>query len=139
GVPRLVFTSSPSVCFDGRDHVNASNDLPYAKRFLAAYPETKARAEKLVLAANGARGLATVALRPHLVFGPGDPHLIPRLLDRARRGRLLAVGDRKNRISLTYVDNAAHAHVDACDRLEPGAAHAGRAYFIAQTEPVRLW
>jgi nucleoside-diphosphate-sugar epimerase len=138
-VPRFVFTSSPSVCFDGRDHVNASNDQPYARRFLAAYPETKAEAEKLVLAANGSRGIATVALRPHLVFGPGDPHLIPRILDRARRGKLLAVGDRRNRVSLTYVDTAAQAHVDACDRLEPGAVHAGRAYFIAQSEPVVLW
>lgn len=138
-VPRLVFTSSPSVCFDGRDHVDAGNDLPYAKYFLADYPRTKMIAEKMVLAANGKSGLATVALRPHLLFGPGDPHLIPRLLSRARSGNLAAVGSRKNRVSLTYVENAAHAHLDACDRLSLDAPHAGRAYFIAQEEPVVLW
>lgn len=138
-VPRLVFTSSPSVCFDGRDHVDAANDLPYAKYFLADYPRTKTIAEKLALAANGKSGLATVALRPHLLFGPGDPHLIPRILARARAGKLWAVGARTNRVSLTFVENAAQAHIAACDRLELGAPHAGRAYFIAQEEPVVLW
>ncbi|MDZ4772069.1 MAG: NAD-dependent epimerase/dehydratase family protein [Planctomycetota bacterium] len=138
GIARLVFTSSPSVCFDGRDHVNASNDLPLAKRFLCDYPRTKAEAETLVLAANDSR-LATCALRPHLVFGPNDPHLLPRLIDRARRGKLAIVGDGTNRVSLTYVDNAAWAHIDAADRLRQGAAHAGRAYFIAQEESVALW
>jgi nucleoside-diphosphate-sugar epimerase len=138
-IARLVYTSSPSVCFDGRDHSNAGNDLPYARAFLAEYPRSKALAEKLVLAANGAGGLATCALRPHLIFGPGDPHLVPRLLERARTGKLAIVGDARNRVSLTYVDNAAHAHLDAADRLAPGAAHAGRAYFVAQEEPVVLW
>jgi 2-alkyl-3-oxoalkanoate reductase len=138
-VPRLVFTSSPSVCFDGRDHLDAGNDLPYAKHFLSDYPRTKMIAEKMVLAANGKSGLATVALRPHLLFGPGDPHLIPRLLARARAGKLVAVGSRTNRVSLTFVENAAHAHLDACDRLSLDAPHAGRAYFIAQEEPVVLW
>ena len=138
GVPRLVYTSSPSVCFDGRDHVRAGNDLPYAERFLCAYPATKAEAERSVLAANGPR-LATCALRPHLIFGPGDPHLVPRLLARARAERLLIVGRGDNEVSLTYVDNAAAAHLDAARALRPGAPHAGRAYFIAQEEPVRLW
>jgi len=139
GVERLVYTSSPSVCFDGRDHVRAGDDLPRAKRFLCAYPETKARAEELVLAANGRGGLATCALRPHLVFGARDPHLIPRLLERARRGRLLAVGGGGNEVSLTCVENAAAAHLDAARTLSPDAPHAGRAYFVAQRDPVDLW
>ena len=138
-IPRLVQTSSPSVCFDGSDHVHAGNDLVYPRRFLAAYPESKARAEALVLAANGTGGLATCALRPHLIFGPRDPHLVPRLLDRARAGQLRIVGSGTNEVSMTYVDNAAHAHLCAADVLVPSAPHAGKAYFINQEEPVRLW
>jgi nucleoside-diphosphate-sugar epimerase len=138
-VKRLVFTSSPSVCFDGRDHVRAGNDLPYATRFLAHYPRSKAEAEALVLAANGADGLVTCALRPHLIFGPGDPHLLPRLLERARAGRLAIVGAGDNEVSLTYIATAADAHVAAADRLHESAPHAGRAYFVSQSEPVRLW
>lgn len=138
-VTKLVFTSSPSVCFDGTDHVNASNDLPRARSFLCDYPRTKALAEELVLAANGRDGLATVALRPHLVFGPGDPHLVPRLLARARKRKLVRVGDGRNEVSLTHVENAAAAHVAALDALELGAPCAGRAYFVTQRDPVRLW
>jgi len=139
GVGRLVYTSSPSVCFDGEDHVQAGNDLPYARKFLAAYPETKARAEQRVLAANGTGGLSTCALRPHLIVGPDDPHILPRLVARARAGRLSIVGDGRNEVSLTWIGNAVRAHLDAADRLGPGAAHAGRAYFVAQREPVVLW
>jgi len=138
GVRALVHTSSPAVCFDGRDHVRASNDLPRARRFLCDYARTKARAEELVLGAND-ESLATCALRPHLVFGPRDPHLVPRLVARARTGRLLVVGDGANEVSVTYVENAAAAHVDAARALGPGAPHAGRAYFLGQEEPVELW
>lgn len=137
-VPRLVFTSSPSVCFDGRDHANAGDDIPHATRFLAHYPKSKALAEKHVLSWNG-RGIATTALRPHLIVGPGDPHLLTRVAQRARAGELRVVGDGHNRVSLTDVENAAWAHLDAADALESGAPHAGRAYFVAQTEPVAIW
>jgi nucleoside-diphosphate-sugar epimerase len=138
-VPKLVFTSSPSVVFGGKGHVRASNDVPYPERYLCAYPETKARAEQIVLAANGRWGLATCALRPHLIFGPGDPHLVPRLLARARAGKLVRIGDGANEVTLCAVDNAAHAHLLAADSLSLGAPHAGRAYFIGQEEPVKLW
>lgn len=138
-VPRLVYTSSPSVCFDGKDHVKAGNDLPYARKFLAAYPRTKAQAEAIVLGANGSDGVATCALRPHLLVGPDDPHLLPRLVARARAGRLAVVGDGRNEVSLTWVGNAAAAHLAAADRLEPRAPHAGKAYFVAQKDPVILW
>lgn len=147
GVPRLVHTSSPSVVFDGHDHRHAGQDLPYPRRFLAAYPRTKAAAEVLVLRADGAplaghgeRTLATVALRPHLVFGPRDPHLVPRLLERAARRQLAIVGDGTNEVSLTYVDNAAAAHLAAADALAVSSSPArGKAYFVANREPVRLW
>lgn len=135
GIQRLVLTSSPSVCFDGRDHVDAGPDLPYPRRYLAHYPRTKAAAERLVLAASG-EGLLTTALRPHLIVGPRDPHLVPRLVERARAGRLRIVGRGDNVVSLTHVDNAAEAHLAAADSLE---AVAGRAFFVANREPVRLW
>lgn len=138
-VPRLVFTSSPSVVFDGGDHLDAGNDLPYPARFLAHYPRTKAQAERLVLEANGRWNLATCALRPHLIFGARDPHLVPRVLARARAGRLLIVGRGDNLVSMTAVENAAAAHLDAARALTPGAPHAGRAYFVNQRDPVRLW
>ena len=138
GVARLVYTSSPSVVFDGRDHVGADESLPYARRFLAAYPATKAQAEREVLAANGA-SLATLALRPHLVLGPGDASLMPRLVARARAGKLRVVGSGRNVVSFTWVENAAAAHADALERLVPGSSAAGRAFFVAQKEPVELW
>src|SRR5262245_17274506 len=84
-VRKLVYTSTPSVVHDGGDLEGADESVPYPKHFVAAYPETKALAEQAVLAANGPE-LATVALRPHLIWGPGDPHLVPRILERARAG-----------------------------------------------------
>lgn len=134
GVPRLVYTSTPSVVHGGGDIEGGDESLPYPRRFESAYPETKAEAERRVLAAND-EALATVALRPHLVWGPGDRQLIPRLLERARAGRVFLVGRADKRVDATYVDNAADAHLNAADRLAPGAACAGRAYFIAQGEP----
>jgi len=118
--------------------VMASNDVAPATQFLAHYPATKARAEELVLAANS-ETLATCALRPHLVFGPGDPHILPRLIDRARRGRLFIVGEGTNEVTVSYVENAAHAHLCAAKSLAPDAPHAGCAYFVGQEQPVLLW
>ncbi|MGE3822335.1 MAG: NAD-dependent epimerase/dehydratase family protein [Isosphaeraceae bacterium] len=138
GVKTLVYTSSPCVVFNGRDMEGADESAPYPSHFDASYPATKAEAERLVLAANGPE-LATVALRPHLIWGPGDHHLVPRILARARAGRLRRIGRGDPRIDATYVDNAADAHLLAADRLEPGSPIAGRAYFIAQGEPVPLW
>jgi len=138
GVRRLVHTSSPSATFDGRDHRGVRGDLPLSERFLCAYPATKAAAERLVRTANGPE-LATCILRPHLVVGPRDPHLVPRLVQRGRAGKLAVVGDGTNEVSLCWVENAADAHLAAARSLEPGAAHAGRAYFLGQREPVLLW
>ena len=137
GVGRLVYTSTPSVVYAGPIE-GGDESLPYPKRYDAAYPATKAVAERAVLAANGP-DLATVALRPHLIWGPGDPHLIPRVLARARAGKLRRVGTAPVKVDVTYVDNAADAHVLAADCLAPGAAPAGRAYFISNGEPVELW
>jgi nucleoside-diphosphate-sugar epimerase len=138
GVQRLVFTSSPSVVGAGHPIEGGDESLPYPRRYVAHYPRTKAEAERAVLAANGP-DLATVSLRPHLIWGPGDHHLIPRLLARARAGQLRQIGDGTNRVDVTYVDDAAAAHVLAGDCLAPGAPLAGKPYFISQGEPVALW
>ncbi len=138
GVPKLVYTSSPSVTFDGRDQRDIDETAPYPTRWLCAYPHTKALAEQAVLAANDEK-LSTCALRPHLIWGPRDKHLIPRLLERARQGQLGRVGYGTNLIDMIYVENAAAAHLQAAEVLAPGSAVAGRAYFISQGHPVNCW
>ncbi len=138
-VGRLVYTSSPSVTFDGTDQCGVDESAPYPKRWLAHYPHSKALAEKMVLAANGQHGLLTCALRPHLIWGPGDRHLIPKLLRRATSGRLRRVGDGRNLIDNVFVDDAAQAHLLAAEALTPGSPAAGSAYFISQGQPVNCW
>ena len=138
GVRRLVYTSSPSVVFDGRDMEGADESAPYPATFEAHYPRTKALAEQLVRAANDAQ-LAAVSLRPHLIWGPGDNHLLPRLVARARAGQLARIGSRPNLIDTVYVDNAANAHLLAAEKLSPGSPVAGKVYFISQGEPVPMW
>lgn len=139
GVSRLVYTSSPSVTFDGRDQCDVDESAPYPASFLCYYPQTKAQAEQEVLAANGKDGLYTCALRPHLIWGPRDSHLIPRLLGRAREGSLRRVGDGKNLVDMIYVENAAEAHLQAADRLAAGSPVGGKAYFLSQGEAVNCW
>ncbi|MBI1993238.1 MAG: NAD-dependent epimerase/dehydratase family protein [Deltaproteobacteria bacterium] len=138
-VPRLVYTSTPSVIFDRSDLCNIDETYPYPDRYDCYYPETKAMAERLVVAANGREGLLTTALRPHLVWGPRDNHLIPKVLERARAGQLFVVGDGSNKVDVTYVENAADAHLQAADHLRAGSPVAGQVYFISQGEPVVLW
>jgi nucleoside-diphosphate-sugar epimerase len=137
GIDRLVFTSSPSVTFAGRDQQGVDESEPYPDRHLSDYPRTKAIAERAVRAAADG-SLATVSLRPHLVWGPGDPHFLPRLVERARAGRLKLVGDGSARVDSTYIDNAVDAHLAAASRLRPGAPLSGRAYFISNGEPIAI-
>lgn len=143
GVERLVYTSSPSVTFAGVDQCGADEQAPYDFDWMLAhrahYSRSKAIAEQAVLAANDGR-LRTCALRPHLIWGPRDNHLIPRLIDRARKGRLRRVGDGKNRVDTIYVENAAVAHLQAADALlDASSPAAGKAYFLSQNEPVNCW
>ncbi|MGL4943465.1 MAG: NAD-dependent epimerase/dehydratase family protein [Thermoguttaceae bacterium] len=138
GVQKLVYTSSPSVTFDGSPQRNVNETVPYPTRWLAHYPHSKALAERAVLEVHGEK-LATCALRPHLIWGTGDRHLIPRLLDRARCGRLMRVGDGKNLIDTIYIDNAASAHLKAADALTQNSVVGGKAYFLSQGEPVVCW
>lgn len=138
GVPKLIYTSTPSVVAGGHHRAGGDESLPYPAHFESPYAHTKAIAEQLVRRANGA-DLLTVSLRPHIVFGPRDTQIIPRLVARARQGKLIRVGDGRNRIDATYVEDAARAHLLAADALTPDSPLAGSAYFISQDEPVNLW
>ena len=137
-VSRLVFTSSPSVVFAGGDMENVDESVPYPPHYHSYYSETKALAEQKVLAAND-DDLRTLALRPHLVWGPRDNHIVPRLVARARAGQLRQIGSGENLIDSTYIDNAADAHVLAADALAERPSAAGRAYFISNGEPLGVW
>jgi nucleoside-diphosphate-sugar epimerase len=137
-VPRLVYTSTPSVVFNGESHAGVDESQSYGSKFPCHYPHTKALAEQAVLVAHDNQNLRVIALRPHLIWGAGDPHLVPRIL--ARASRLRVVGNGKNRVDLTHVRHAAQAHLLALDALaDPGHPAGGRAYFISDGTPVELW
>lgn len=137
-VSALVYTSTPSVVFNRVDIKGGDESLPYPKRFLCHYARTKVAAERMVLAAHS-RTLATCALRPHLIWGPGDPHLLPRLLEKGRKNDLKQVGDGTNQVDISYIDNVAHAHILAAINLLTTCSGGGKPYFISQGEPVNLW
>lgn len=138
GVSRLVYTSSPSVVSAWGNILDGDESLPYPRRFPAAYPRSKAIAEQDVIGA-ASDTLGTCALRPHLIWGPGDCHLIPHIVDLASRHRLVRIGNGTNRVSLTHVRNAANAHLLAIQALTPASPLNGRVYFIADSAPVVLW
>lgn len=138
GVPMLVYTSTPSVVFDRVDICGGDEQLSYAGDYLCHYARSKVAAEKMVLAANS-EGLSTCALRPHLIWGPGDPHLLPRLLESGRRRQLKMVGDGTNLVDISYIDNVAHAHILAARNLAGQGTAGGKPYFISQGTPVNLW
>jgi len=138
GVPHFIYTSTPSVVFNGQSIVRGSEDLPYATRWLCAYAQTKAIAEQSVLIAARAGAIQALSLRPHLIWGPGDPHLFPRLIKRSQQKKLVQVGNAENWVDLTHIDNVVHAHLLALKALERGVGSA-QAYFITQNEPVPLW
>lgn len=139
GVARLVYTSSPSVVFDGRDMESADESVPYPLHYDAPYSETKSLAEQAVRQAGRCKEteLKTIVLRPHLIWGPGDNHLIPRILQRAKR--LRRIGDGNNRVDVIYIDNAAKAHLQAETALAKNPVLSGNVYFISQGTPVLLW
>ena len=137
-VAKLIFTSSPSVIFNNQPQQGCDESLPYPRHYENIYSETKAMAEQAVIAANGP-DLLTVCLRPHLVWGPRDPNLLPRVIARARAGKLVQVGTGTNKVDITYVEDAARAHLLACKALKAGSATAGQVYFISQDDPVILW
>ena len=118
GVKSLVFTSTPSVVYNGKDLAGVDESLPLTTRCPSPYPLTKAIAEQEVLSANSPT-LRTIALRPHLIWGVGDPHLVPRILARARSGALRIIGDGQNRVDMVHIENAVDAHLLASTLLTP--------------------
>jgi 2-alkyl-3-oxoalkanoate reductase len=139
GIKKIVYTSSPSVVFGTEDIAQADESIPYPEKHLTAYAETKCLAEKIVLESNDGVNLLSVALRPHLIWGPGDPHLFPRLIQKGREGKLRIIGDGENLVDIIYVENAARAHVQALEKLQAGSDLCGKAYFLGQEKPVKLW
>ncbi len=138
GVRKLVYTSSPSVVFSMGDLKGVDESHPYPDKFHSPYAKSKSIAERNVLAAND-ESLATCALRPHLIWGPRDTHILKLLIDRATAGKLAMIGAGDNVVDLTYVENAADAHLQAADALDVGSSVAGNAYFISDGAPVNLW
>ncbi len=137
-VAMLVYTSTPSVVFNGKDIEGGDERLDYAEKSLCHYATSKIIAEKMVLGANSSY-LRTCAIRPHLIWGPGDPHLLPRLLASGKKKQLKKVGNGANLVDISYIDNVAHAHILAAKNLAGQATAGGKAYFISQGTPVNLW
>lgn len=139
-IQNLVYTSSPSVAYRGSENIgNGNESLPFPAKYMAFYPETKALAEKMIRNA-ASETLGTVSLRPHLIWGKGDPHLLPRILKKAAAGKLMIVGDGSNIVDLTHVENAAFAHIKAAEALvERKESINGKVYFISDGAPVKLW
>ncbi|MGL6011752.1 MAG: 2-alkyl-3-oxoalkanoate reductase [Shewanella oncorhynchi] len=162
-IDKLVYTSTPSVTFAGQDESGIDESTPYATRFLNHYAHSKAIAEKMMLDANqvgdmplenpdvtqvssqvttqatASYALKTVALRPHLIWGPGDPHLVPRVLSRGRLGKLKLVGREDKLVDTIYIDNAAYAHVLAALELcQAKPKCQGKAYFLSNDEPITM-
>ncbi|MGD0094782.1 MAG: NAD-dependent epimerase/dehydratase family protein, partial [Planctomycetota bacterium] len=138
GVEKFLYAGAASVVFNLRDQCGIDERAAYPARFYDQYSETKARAEQLVLRTSGSDGLLACSLRPLLLWGPADPHFLPRLIASAGKRRLCIVGPGRNRVALTYIDNAALAHLLACDAMSPKRV-AGEAYFISDDEPVVFW
>lgn len=142
GIKNLVYTSSPSVIADGSDTAGIDESYPYPKKYKAYYPQTKALAEQMVLAAN-TTSFRCIALRPHLIWGPGDRHLVPTVIERAKAGKLIQVGSGENFVDTTFIHDCVTAHILAMvallDRSGSKPNIGGRAYFISQGEPVKLW
>lgn len=139
GIPYFIFTSSPSVIANRQDLCKVNESIPYPTNYLAYYPQTKAIAEKEVLAENNPQTFRTVSLRPHLIFGPGDRNLAPSILKAAKNNRLFKIGTGNNLVDVTYIDDCIEAHILAYKALRNQKPIDGKAYFISQGEPVNLW
>ena len=138
-VKKLIYTSSPSVIFGQNDLEGVDEKSPYPDEYLCHYSKTKAIAEKMVVDANGLEGLATVCIRPHLIWGPGDPHLLPRIVKRAKDKKLIRVGEGTNLVDMIYIDNAVEAHIKVLEKLEINSRVAGKCYFVSDDKPILLW
>jgi len=136
-VPVLIYTSSPSVVSSGANLENVNESIPYPEKFYSYYAQTKALAEQKILKQKD--NLKTISLRPHLIWGANDPHILPRIIKKSQSGKLIKVGGGRNIVDLTYIANAAFAHLLAADALFTNQKLSGKAYFITDDSPVNLW
>jgi 2-alkyl-3-oxoalkanoate reductase len=139
GVTRLIFTSSPSVIADGKHLRGVTESYPYPKRYVAHYPATKAFAERLLLASHNVKGVQTVSLRPHLIFGPGDTSLTPAVIKAAKSGNLVRIGSQETVTDFCFIEDCVRAHILAAEWMRRDSANGGRAFFISQGEPYSFW
>ena len=139
GIKYFIYTSSPSVVFTGKPIIGGTENMSLVSNRLSSYSFTKALAEQAVLDSNNNSQLSTISLRPHLIWGRNDPHLLPKVITRHKKGKLKIVGDGKNQVDLTHIDNVVHAHILAFYALTSGKPLGGKSYFISQNEPVILW
>lgn len=137
-IKKLIYTSTPSVVFGSNDLKGVDESTPFPEKYFTHYANSKSLAEKYVLQHNS-EGFLTCALRPHLIWGPGDPHIVPRLIEKAKNNRLKIIGDGKNLVDVIHVKNAAYAHLLALKKLGVNQSVAGEAFFISQERPVSLW
>ena len=138
GIRALVFTSSPSVVFDGSDFEGGDEAAPYPTQFHPPYPRSKAEAEQRVLEADSPGALRTLALRPHLILGEGDQSLTPRILSRHAAGRLRRISGPPKKVDITWVEDAVRAHLLAADDLLAAARGGGKPYFISSGDPLPI-
>ncbi|MDH5582167.1 MAG: NAD-dependent epimerase/dehydratase family protein, partial [Bdellovibrionales bacterium] len=138
-VDKLIFTSSPSAIFGVENLCGVDENYPYPQKYVSHYAKTKALAEEEILKAHDPQRLKTIALRPHLVFGPGDHNLIPRVINKAKKNKLKIIGSGDNIVDVLYIDNAVHAHLLALEKLDSDPKVGGQAFFISQEKPVKLW
>ena len=139
-VKRFVYISTASAVYEGRDIENGNEALPYSSISQAPYSDSKIAAEKHVLNANGENGILTCAIRPHVVFGPGDQRFLPAVLRKAYGGKLkYGVGKGDKLSDFTYISNLVDAIVSAEKRLSSVSPVAGNAYFVTNGEPMEFF
>jgi 2-alkyl-3-oxoalkanoate reductase len=137
-ISKIVYTSSPSVVFGDESLEGVDETVSYPEESYSMYAKSKAIAEKWILDQADST-LKILSLRPHLIYGPGDQNLFPRLIEAAKKGKLKRVGDGTNKVDVIYVENAAMAHLNALEKLETNPEVNGKAYFLGQESPVVLW
>ncbi len=138
GVKNFIFTSSPSVVADGTNLKGVDESKPYPEKFLSFYPQTKVISEKFVLSSHS-EDFRTIALRPHLIFGPGDTGLTLIVVEKAKKGQLVIVGKGENKVDFTFIDDCVDAHILAAQGIDKDFNVGGKPYFITQGEPYLLW
>lgn len=143
GVPKLIFTSSMDVVYEGKPIVNGDERMPYPGEYLDPYSHTKSLGEKAVIAANGKENgagvLSSCSLRTTGLYGPHDKVKFPTIIQAYKDKKMMQMGDGSARFSQLYIGNAAHAHVLAAEALTPDSKVAGQSYFLCDEPPINFF